>query len=147
MTEIHALLRIGIFFMIKYMFDTNMVSYFVADKGRVRTRLFEQSVTPNELAISSIVQAELLKGLSLKPNAKHLHIAVTRFINSVHLLSWGSKAAAGYARLSVLLRQHGRALGAMDTLIAAHAIAENLTLVTHDEALQNVPGLKTVDWY
>jgi tRNA(fMet)-specific endonuclease VapC len=34
----------------------------------------------------------------------------------------------------------------MDTLIAAHAIVLQATLVTNDQALRRVPGLMVEDW-
>jgi tRNA(fMet)-specific endonuclease VapC len=40
----------------------------------------------------------------------------------------------------------GTPLGNLDTLIAAHALAVNATLVTHDRAFGRVAGLGVEDW-
>jgi tRNA(fMet)-specific endonuclease VapC len=37
-------------------------------------------------------------------------------------------------------------LGALDTLIASHALAEEAVLVTSDRAFSRVPGLSVEDW-
>jgi tRNA(fMet)-specific endonuclease VapC len=40
----------------------------------------------------------------------------------------------------------GRPLSVEDLMIAAHALALGLTLVTHDQVFSFVDGLKTEDW-
>ncbi|PYT43476.1 MAG: hypothetical protein DMG45_06575 [Acidobacteria bacterium] len=44
-------------------------------------------------------------------------------------------------------RKHGRPLAAMDMLVAAHALATGLTLVTSDRSFRSLrPRLRLVDW-
>lgn len=43
--------------------------------------------------------------------------------------------------------RQGRPIGALDTLIAAHALALNATLMTHNVSeFSRVPGLRVEDW-
>jgi tRNA(fMet)-specific endonuclease VapC len=37
-------------------------------------------------------------------------------------------------------------MGALDLMIAAHALALNVKVVTHDRAFERIPKLRTADW-
>jgi tRNA(fMet)-specific endonuclease VapC len=51
------------------------------------------------------------------------------FLDYVTVLDWPAAAALVYGRLRAHLERSGRAIGAMDMMIAAHAIQENAALV------------------
>lgn len=52
-----------------------------------------------------------------------------------------------YRAIAAQLQQTGQTIGAMDTLIAAHALAEGLILVTHNTRhFERIPELKLDDW-
>ena len=56
-------------------------------------------------------------------------------------------AADHYGQVKPLLKHQGMPIGEMDTQIAAHALAEDLILVTHNARhFKSVPGLKLEDW-
>jgi len=58
-----------------YMLDTNMASYII--KGEpVAVRKHLRNVPMSSVCISSITQAELLRGVAKKPDAKRLPVAV-----------------------------------------------------------------------
>jgi tRNA(fMet)-specific endonuclease VapC len=58
-----------------------------------------------------------------------------------------STAAEQYSLIRVHLQQQGRLIGVYDLLIAAIALAHNLTLVTHNTSeFSRVPGLRLEDW-
>jgi len=117
----------------KYMLDTNMVSYIIKDNPRdVRTRL--NQVPMSSVFISSITEAELLRGVAKKPEAKHLPILVKEFLIRVTILPWDSKAARAYADFRTLCEKLGKALGTMDMLIAAHSLAAGTILISNDKA-------------
>ncbi len=59
---------------------------------------------------------------------------------------WDMEAARHYGALRASLERAGKPMGNLDTMIAAHALALNTVLVTHDQAFQRVKGLKTADW-
>ena len=62
-------------------------------------------------------------------------------------MPWNNEAADHYGDLKALLKRQGTLIGEIDTQIAAHALAEKLTLVTHNTRhFANVPGLKLEDW-
>jgi predicted nucleic acid-binding protein len=62
-------------------------------------------------------------------------------------LEWNARAADQFGTLEDRLKRQGTPIGDMDTLIAAHALAEKLILVTHNTRhFEHLPGLKLEDW-
>ena len=62
-------------------------------------------------------------------------------------LEWTSNAFDQYGALAAQLQAKGQALRVLDTMIAAHALAAGLTVVTHNmRDFKRVPGLAVVDW-
>ncbi len=73
--------------------------------------------------------------------------ALHRFLVFVAVLDWPADAVQVYGEIRARLEASGRSIGALDLLIAAHAIHENATLVTHNLAeFRRVPGLKIESW-
>jgi tRNA(fMet)-specific endonuclease VapC len=98
------------------------------------------------VGLSAFTQAELLYGLARKPQAIDLRIEVDKFLRRFQILPWDSIAAAAYGDLRPAQARKGRRLSHEDLMIAAHALALGLTLVTHDQVFGFVSGLKTEDW-
>ena len=120
-----------------FMLDTNTASYIIKGEPEViRKRL--RAVPMANVCISSITEAELLRGLAKKPEAKGLALAVTEFLLRLDILPWDSDAAQCYARLRTVCEKEGKPLGAMDILIAAHSLAAGAVLITNDKAFYNV---------
>jgi len=129
------------------MLDTNMASYVI--KGtppEARKRLATLPI--NSIVISVVTQAELLYGLARKGHPTAFGSLIKEFLLRVQVLPWGSNAATVYGDLRASCAASGVTLGALDMLIAAHAVAEKATLVTHDKAFDLVPGgiLTVEDW-
>ena len=129
------------------MLDTNMASYII--KGHppeARTRLAALPV--NNIVISVITQAELLYGLARKGHPAAFSHLIKEFLLRVQVLAWDSNVAKVYGDLRASCTASGITLGALDMLIAAHAVAEKAILVTHDKAFALVPGniLTVEDW-
>ena len=62
------------------------------------------------------------------------------------MLAWDSAAAAAYGELRAELERTGHALGALDTLIAAQALATGAILVTDDKAFGKAKKLRIENW-
>ncbi|HVI10155.1 MAG TPA: type II toxin-antitoxin system VapC family toxin [Candidatus Binatia bacterium] len=130
---------------IRYLLDTNIASYGI--KGNfphVRERLLK-TPTP-EIGISVITEAELRFGVERQGAPSHLRLAVEEFLVRVEILPWDSGAARRYAELRSALEGSGSPMSHFDLMIAAHALAVRVTLVTHDRVFGRVKGLKTEDW-
>ncbi len=130
----------------RYMLDTNTASYIIkGEPVAIREHLLK--VPMANVCISAITEAELLRGVAKKPEAKRLAVVVKEFLLRVDILPWDSDAAEAYARLRTACENEGKSLGAMDMLIAAHSVAAETVLITNDKAFYNVKHfLQLEDW-
>ena len=129
------------------MLDTNMASYVI--KGHppeVRKRLV--SLPMSCIVVSVVTEAELLYGVARKGYPTAITNLIKEFLLRVQVLPWDSVAAAVYGDLRTSCSASGITLGALDMMIAAHAVATQSTLVTHDNAFRLIPGNRLVveDW-
>lgn len=129
-----------------YMLDTNMASYIIkGEPVAARERLIK--IPMSRICISAITQAELLRGVARKPEARHLPMAVNEFLLRVDILPWDSEAAQTYARLRTVCEREGISVGTMDMLIAAHSVAVDAVLVTHDRIFSRIAHHMAIeDW-
>lgn len=74
--------------------------------------------------------------------------AVAKILAPFDLYDYAAVGCAPhYGRIRHELEQAGQTIGAMDLLIAAHALSLDATLVTNNLAhFQRVPGLRVTDW-
>ena len=108
-----------------------------------RLRDFE----PGQIAISAVTRAELRFGVALRPEAIRLAMLVESFLKFVTTLPWDACATDRYGVLRAMSQRAGQPIGDHDTMIAAHALAVNATLVTHNLAhFERVSGLSCADW-
>lgn len=129
----------------RYLLDTNTASYLI--KGNVPTvRERLASIPMSQVCISAVTEGELRFGVIRKPKALQLGIAVAEFLLRVDSMPWNSEAALSYAQLRATLERDGTPMGNLDMMIAAHALALQAVLVTHDAVFRHVKLLKTEDW-
>ena len=101
----------------------------------------------DELGISSISAAELYHGAARSAEREHEIRKIQNLLTLIHPLEFGSDAAISYGFVRTVLEQKGQLIGPLDMLIAAHAVAEGATLVTHNtREFRRVPGLVVEDW-
>lgn len=129
----------------RYLLDTNTASHMIKnDNHAVERRRAGMETT--ELAISSVTEGELLFGVARVPQAVRLRAVVEEFLLNVTVLPWDSPAAREYGELRAALERDGRAMGSLDMMIAAHALALDLILVTSDSSFRRIKRLKVEDW-
>jgi len=127
-----------------FMLGTDTVSYALRGQGQVATHLL--SHRPSEIHLSSITLAELRYGAERKKSRK-LRGLIDTFIQAVTVLSFDQVAADRFGSVAAALAGRGTPIGEFDTLIAAHALAVRMTLVTNNTAhFARIAGLKTVNW-
>ncbi len=113
--------------------------------GRVDTRLLE--LDPATWAISAITHSEIRYGLALRPEATRLARAAEAFFAVAATLPWDVAAAETHGRLRAALRQAGTPIGDLDEMIAAHALALGVSLVTDNTRhFERVEGLALENW-
>lgn len=131
----------------RFMLDTNMASYVIkGNPPEVRQRL--AAVPMESVVISAVTQAELLYGLARKGYPAGFAGLIREFLHRVDVLPWDGDVATVYGDVRAACTAAGITLGALDMMIAAHAIAVKATLVTHDKAFFLVPNgvLAVEDW-
>jgi len=127
-----------------FLLDTTTISDILVENDASVRHLLAAPI--DGVAVSTISEAELLFGAVKRNRSKRLLQAIGAFLDRIAVVAWDSRAAACYAELRADLERAGRPLGALDTLIAAQAIALDATLVTSDRAFRQVRGLKLADW-
>ncbi len=131
--------------MTRYLLDTNIVSFYVKDAFPALTRRM-QSVPGRQLFLSSVIEAELRVGLAFLPAHARARVATEELLRSIIVEPWDSRCAHQYAALAVAQKRTGKSLAALDSLIAAHAFALDVILVTNDAAFAHVENLRVEDW-
>ena len=129
-----------------YLLDTDISSYVMKrSHASVLARLALTRV--GEVCLSVINKGELLYGVAVSPRAKQDGVALEAFLRNVLVLDWPDEAASHYAAIRADLKKKGTPIGGNDLLIAAHARALDLTLVTNNvREYQRVVGLKIENW-
>ena len=130
----------------RYMLDTNIIAYAINKRPEiVLTRLTAHD--PAEICISAITLAELEYGVCKSTKPEQNQLALMAFLARIQVLPFGAEAAAEYGRIRDALTKKGMLIGANDLLIAAHARALGLTLVTNNmREFQRVEGLLLENW-
>lgn len=131
----------------RYLVDTNIASYFLRRNFPALDERMKVAMQAGEVAISVITRAELRYGQSLMPADSRRDRLITGFLEEIPVLDWTAPAADIYGRIAAQLKLAGTPIGIPDTQIAAHALAENMVLVTHNTRhFERVPGLLIDNW-
>lgn len=129
------------------MLDTNICIY--ATKPLKYPHLIEAITAkkPSQIFLSSIVLAELYYGAYKSARVQQNLEAVALFIRNFTVRPFGEQAAQHYGDLRAELALKGQSIGPYDTQIAAHALAEDAVLVSHNvKEFRRVPHLMVEDW-
>jgi tRNA(fMet)-specific endonuclease VapC len=130
----------------RFMLDTDTCSYIMKrSHPQVIKRL--QSVAVGDVCMSVVTKAELLYGVEVSPRRAQDAAALDAFLPYVEALDLTADAAMHYAEIRADLKRRGTMIGANDLFIAAHARAQDLTLVTNNTAeFGRVKGLTVENW-
>ena len=130
----------------RYLLDTNIVIYIIKRRPpEVAARFAE--LQADELCLSSISLSELLFGAAKSQQPAKAMEAISAIGEVLEIAAFDQAAARAYGPLRAELERQGRPIGALDTLIAAHALSLDATLVTHNIGeFSRVPGLRVEDW-
>lgn len=132
--------------MLKYLLDTNAcINYLNFPSSKIANAI--RTTPADEIAVCSVVKSELFFG-SRKSKNPTLNLArQLGFLDNFPSLPFDDVAADKYATVRAELTAIGKLIGPYDLQIAAIALANDLTLVTHntDEFLR-VSGLIIEDW-
>lgn len=131
--------------MTRYLLDTNIISDLVRNpQGRIAEQIAR--VGEGAICTSIIVVAELRFGAA-KRGSERLTLQLERIIAALDVQAFDAPADAAYAELRTQLEVAGLPIGGNDILIAAHALATSLIVVTDNEReFARVPGLQVENW-
>jgi len=129
----------------RHMLDTDICIYTINERPAAVRRAFGQYQSAG-LGISSVTAAELYFGVARTGAQRNLD-ALRRFIATLEVASFDAVAAEVSGSLRAWLTSQGTPIGPYDTLIAAHAHALGVTLVSNNtREFERVPGLKVENW-
>jgi tRNA(fMet)-specific endonuclease VapC len=127
------------------MLDTNVCVDLLRGKNSQIVRHMRRH--KNEIAISTIALAELQHSVFKSSNPSTNLNTVVDFCLPLEILSFDELAAETYGRIRANLERAGTPIGPFDTLIAAHALSIDCTLVTNNEnEFRRVDGLVVENW-
>jgi tRNA(fMet)-specific endonuclease VapC len=129
-----------------YLLDTNTLIYFFKGQGQVAGRLL--SVAPSELGISAIVLHELETGIAKSTSPEKRRQQLETLVSAAVFFPFAKAEARAAALIRRDLEEAGTPIGTLDTLIAATALVNRATLVTHNtREFSRIPGLALDDWF
>jgi tRNA(fMet)-specific endonuclease VapC len=130
----------------KLMLDTNICIYIIKQQPvTVLKRFLEYQI--GDIGISSITLSELRYGVAKSTHQEKNTKALDEFITPLEVVSFDEEAAHIYGDIRAALEKAGTPIGAMDMLIAAHAVSLGIPLVTNNtREFVRIPILNIIDW-
>ena len=128
-----------------YLLDTNICIYVINHKPQQVFERFRQYQL-GQLAVSSITASELAFGVE-KSGSERNKQALKKFLSPLEILPYDEQAIWHYAQLHHDLQSKGQTIGSLDMLIAAHALALDVVLVTNNtKEFERIEKLKLENW-
>lgn len=125
--------------------DTNICIYIINAKPPGVLAHFER-YRLGDVGVSSVVASELAYGVAKSRSVRNRQ-ALEMFLAPLEVLPFDEGAVWVYGDLRAELERDGRSIGALDTMIAAHALSLDATLVTNNvREFSRVPRLNLENW-
>jgi tRNA(fMet)-specific endonuclease VapC len=130
----------------KLMLDTNICFYIIKQQPAAVLEHFREHQI-GDIGISSITLSELHYGIAKSKYRDKNASALIEFITPLEVAAFDENAAAAYGHIRASLEKAGTPIGAMDMLIAAHAMSCGTIMVTNNiREFSRIPNLKVIDW-
>lgn len=129
-----------------YLLDTNACIVYLNRKvSSVRRRV--EALPKQDIAVCSVVKGELFYGAMRSSNPERALALQREFLNQYISLPFDDQAALIFGQIRATLAAAGTPIGPYDLQVAAIALANNLTVVTHNtDEFKRVGGLRIEDW-
>lgn len=130
----------------KFLLDTNICIYLIKKKPpKVLQRFKNYNI--GEIGVSSITVAELEFGVQKSQFPAKNQQALTQFFLPLQIADFDHAAAVVYGDIRAKLEKQGMPIGSLDTLIAAHTLSLQVTLITNNvKKFRRIPNLKIDNW-
>lgn len=133
---------------IKFLLDTNIVSYYLRRSSEGLEEKLNAAMKQYSCAISVLTRAEIRYGQALMDKKDARIPLIDQFLLYIPCLPWDNNCADQFGQLKAWTKQQGSPRGDFDTQIAAHALAEELILVTHNvKHFAGIENLIIEDWF
>ncbi|WP_338876170.1 type II toxin-antitoxin system VapC family toxin [Mycetohabitans endofungorum] len=128
----------------RFMLDTNMCIYLMKNQPEEVAKRFAQCYV-GDVVMSAITYAELEYGVVVSANRTRERRNLASLIEDIPVAPFDAAAATAYGPVRKATSE--RKKDALDKLIAAHAIALDVILVTNNERdFANYPGIRLENW-
>ncbi|MBD6617727.1 type II toxin-antitoxin system VapC family toxin [Komarekiella sp. 'clone 1'] len=129
-----------------YLLDTNICIYLIKQKPQKVLDRFQTLNIP-DVGISSITVAELEYGVAKSRQQEKNRTALLQFLLPLEIVEFNQASATIYGSIRSDLESRGLIIGAMDMLIASHALSLGVTLVTNNvREFSRIPMLLLENW-
>lgn len=129
-----------------FLLDTNICIYIIKKKPEIVLERFRE-LPLGSVGLSAITLAELEYGIRKSGSPDRNLEALSQFLVPLDIKDFDYNATVQYGKIRAELEKAGTPIGPLDTLIAAHALSLNVTLVTNNEReFKRVAGLKIENW-
>ncbi|NOX08765.1 MAG: tRNA(fMet)-specific endonuclease VapC [Gammaproteobacteria bacterium] len=131
--------------MLKYMLDTNIVIYTIKNRPEQVRDAFKQH--ENQMCISAVTRGELIFGAERSSQTERNLADIEGLIARLEVVPFEEHASEHFGQLRAELYRTGQPIGPYDMMIAGHARAMGLILVTNNmKEFERVPGLRLENW-
>ena len=129
-----------------YLLDSNVCIHLLNERHAGIERNF-RSRSPSEIALCSIVKAELFFGARYSQRVNANLQRLKQFFAPLASLPFDDRCAEVYGQIRAELTAQGNLIGPNDMLIAAIARAYDVILVTHNTGeFGRIVGIRMADW-
>jgi tRNA(fMet)-specific endonuclease VapC len=130
----------------RFMFDTNVCIDLIRRRSAKMLRKLKR-MRPDDICVSSITLSELEYGVAKSAAPEKNRLALAEFMTPLAIAAYDDNVAPHYGRIRAELEARGTPIGPLDTMIAAHAVALGLTLVTNNEReFRRIAELTVENW-
>lgn len=127
-----------------FVLDTNMCIYLMKNQPEQVAKRFAKCYV-GDVIMSAITFAELEYGVTVSEKSAHERKNLTALVEDIPVAPFDTSAATAYGPIRGATRD--RKKDQLDKLIAAHAVALNVTLVTNNERdFVTYPNLRIENW-
>jgi tRNA(fMet)-specific endonuclease VapC len=128
----------------RYMLDTNICIYLMKNQPEQVAKRFAECLV-GDVVMSAITFAELEYGVAVSANRARDRRNLAALAEDILVMPFDSAAASAYGPIREATRE--RKKDQLDKLIAAHAVALDVVLVTNNERdFAAYPGLRVENW-
>jgi tRNA(fMet)-specific endonuclease VapC len=130
----------------RYLLDTNICICIAKGQPLAVRHRFEKHPL-RALAMSTITVGELRFGAEKSQFRERALATLDQLVQMIRPSALPMAAAEHYGNIRAILQRQGLPIGNNDLWLAAHALAEDWTLVTNNtREFERVPGLRVENW-